>query len=185
MRLLAVILAIGAMFGVAEAQPRGNASAEEKREIIKNRIRALRAQEIMDKLKLDDVTLGKVLPILSKWDDVTDKLMRDRVDIQKRLAASGSVKDPKVLDKLVDDAIANQKQFWDLEEKRLSELRKVLTPGQTAKLVVVLPTFERKIQNQLRRATIRAGRAAGGGAGPAVGSDADDDDDDEPRPRRR
>jgi Spy/CpxP family protein refolding chaperone len=178
-----VMLVMTALGGAADAQPRGRGGAtpEERREAIKNRIRGLRAQTLTDELKLDNTALGKVLPILSKWDDVTDKLMRDRVDIQKRLAASDAVKDPKVLDRLVDDTIANQKQFWDLETQRLAELRKVLTPAQAAKLIVVLPTFERRIQNQLRKATLRAQ----GRGGPPVGSDVDDEDDDEPHPRRR
>jgi hypothetical protein len=184
MRFVAIVLVVLTAFaGSAAAQRRGGMTPEQKREAIKNRIRGLRAQTLTDELKLDNTALGKVLPILSKWDDVTDKLMRERVDIQKRLAASDSIKDPKVLDKLVDDAVANQKQFYDLEDKRLAELRKVLTPGQTAKLIVVLPTFERRIQNQLRRAALRAAGRAGGGA--TVGSDADDDDEDEPAPRRR
>lgn len=180
-----ILLIIALLFGgVAQAHAqaprgRGGATPEERRETIKNRIRGLRAQTLTDELKLDNAALGKVLPILSKWDDVTDKLMRDRVDIQKRLAAADTIKDPKALDKLIDDALANQKQFWDLEEKRLAELRKALTPAQTAKLIVVLPTFERRIQNQLRRAMLRTnpGRVAPGGD--------DDDEDDEPQPRRR
>jgi hypothetical protein len=81
------------------------------------------------------------------------------------------------VDKLIDDAVANQKAFWDLEDKRLAEIRKVLTPQQVAKLLVVLPAFERRIQNQLRNAILRKSGA------PAL----DDDDDLEPDevPRRR
>ncbi|MBX3154541.1 MAG: hypothetical protein KF773_00980 [Deltaproteobacteria bacterium] len=174
MRSAAIVIFVAtALAGVARAEPRGRGGAtpEERREAIKNRIRGLRAQTLTDELKLDNTALGKVLPILSKWDDVTDKLMRDRADLQKRLAAADAVKDPRAVDKLVDDALANQKQFWDLEEKRLAELRRVLTPAQTAKLMVVLPTFERRIQRQLRRA--------------ARAPDADDEDDDAPRPHRR
>jgi hypothetical protein len=187
--LSAAIVLVVLAFGTAAAQPKGGAAPDPKRvEAIKNRIRGLRAQTLTDELKLDNTALSKVLPILSKWDDVTDKLVRERVDIRKRLANAGSITDPKALDRLVDDAIANQKQFYDLEDKRLAELRKVLTPGQTAKLIVVLPEFERKIQNQLRRAVMRAGRA--GPASPGVGADSrtgDDDDDDEDAgpPRRR
>jgi hypothetical protein len=45
--------------------------------------------------------------------------------------------------------------MWDTEEQRLAQLRKILTPAQTARLIVVLPAMERKIQNQLRKAVLR------------------------------
>src|SRR5258705_4729671 len=140
--------------------PRNPPTLAERREAIKNRIRGLRAQTLTDQLKLDDKTLANLLPVLSKWDDVTDKLLVDRIDIQRRIATADQIKDPRVVDKLIDDAVANQKAFWNLEEKRLAELRKVLTPAQTAKLLVVLPAFERRVQNQLRQGVNRRGRGA-------------------------
>ena len=170
------------------AQPRGpggrgsaGPTLAERREAIKNRIRGKRAEMLTEKLKLDDKALARLLPLLSKWDDVTDKLLVERIDLQKRFATADQLKDPKAIDKLIDDAIANQKAFWDLEDKRLAEIRKVLTPQQVAKLLVVLPAFERRIQNQLRNAILRKSGA------PAI----DEDDDLEPdevgptTPRRR
>jgi hypothetical protein len=69
-----------------------------------------------------------------------------------------------------------------VEERRLAELRKILTPAQTTRLLVVLPAFERKIQNQLRRAIVRK-------TAPRVGDpddeDLDDEDGDGPPQRRR
>ena len=81
---------------------------------------------------------------------------------------------------MIDDAIANQRSFWDLEDKKIAELRKVLTPAQTAKLLIVLPALERKIQNQLRKAIVQ--RRPG-----AAVEDPDDDEqpDDLPPPRPR
>ena len=80
---------------------------------------------------------------------------------------------------MIDDAIANQKALWASDERRLGELRKVLTPAQVAKLLVVLPALERKIQNQLRKAIENANKPAG--------SDIDDDvePDERPQPPRK
>ena len=116
--------------------------------------------------------------MLARYDDETDKLLEKRVDIQRRLRHADSLKDPRAIERLIDEAVAIQRGFWDLEDKRVADLRKVLTPGQTAKLLVVLPALERKIQNQLRKAIVqhRAGRNA---AGNAAGSTDDRDDDDE------
>jgi Spy/CpxP family protein refolding chaperone len=151
------------------------AQAQDKREQVKKKIRAMRAFTLTDELSLDEKAASKLFPILSKWDDVTDKLLQQRVDIQRRLT-NGTTTDPKQIDKIIDEAVANQKAFWDLEEKRLAEMRKVLTPEQTARLLVVLPAFERKIQNQLKRAIAKRGQQRGG-------SDIDEDDldpDEEP-----
>lgn len=145
----------------------------DRRAEVKKKIRVLRAATLTDELKLDEKTLARLLPVLAKWDDVTEDLLKKRVDIQQRLMTAAG-KDPKVVERLVDDAVANQKSFWELEEKRLAELRRILTPHQTARLLIVLPAFERKIQNQLRRTMSNTGR----------GRD-DDFDDDLVSPRRR
>src|SRR5512138_2758430 len=66
----------GPLRGGPPGQPgRGSAgpTLAERREAIKNRIRGKRAEMLTEKLKLDDKALAKLLPLLSKWDDVTDK----------------------------------------------------------------------------------------------------------------
>lgn len=175
----ALLIALVVLTGVAAAQPRGPQPAQQRREAVKKKIRAMRAYTLTEELNLDERTAAKLFPILARWDDVTDKLLQQRVDIVRRL---NTTTDPKALDKVIDEGIANQKAFWDLEVQRLAEMRKVLTPAQTARLLVVLPAFERKIQNQLRRAIAR--RGARGRMADDI-DDADLDVDDPPAPRRR
>jgi len=143
-----VVIALIVSFAApALAQP---AAVQERREKIKQRIRALRAYALTEQLDLDPTTAGKLFPLLAKFDDEFDKLLLTRTDIERRLRQADA-KDPK-LDKLIDEAVANQRALWDTEEKRLAQLRKILTPVQTARVLVVLPAMERKIQNQLRKA---------------------------------
>ncbi len=179
-----VVLVILLLSSIAVAQPRdrrgGPDPAADRRAAIKQRIRVLRAATLTEELKLDEKALSRVLPVLAKWDDVTEDLLKKRIDIQTRLEGADG-RDPKATDRLIDDAVANQKAFWNLEGQRLAELRKILTPAQTAKLLIVLPQFERRIQNQLRRALSNAQNRRGGGR--AVDPTSDDDDDDVP-PRR-
>jgi hypothetical protein len=156
------------------AQPQMN-----KRERIKTRIRALRAYKLTEELQLDEVTAGKLFPVLARYDNEFDRLLEQRADIAKRLAAASRGGDQRAADKLVDEAVANQRAFWDVEEKRLVELRKILSATQTARLLVVLPPLERKIENQLRKAI--AGKPGPGAPGPGARRAApppDDDDDD-------
>ena len=191
-RLFVVMLAIALGAPAAVAQPRpapppaGPAPAPapapnaQRREEIKKKIRSLRAYALTTELNLDEKTGSRLWPVLAKYDDEIDKLLQQRVDVHRRLQTADQLKDPKAQDRLVDEAIANQKAFWSVEERRLAELRKILTPAQTTRLLVVLPAFERKIQNQLRRAIVRR-------AGPAQDLDDDDLDEDDgpPAPRRR
>ncbi len=150
--LLVLLFAVSSQAALAQPAP---AKAQERRERIKERIRALRAYTLTSELALDEQTAAKLFPTLAKFDAEFDKLLQARVDIQRRLDTAGTVKDPKVVDKLIDEAVANQHALWDTEDKRLAQLRKILTPAQTARLLIVLPAMERKIQNQLRRAMQR------------------------------
>ena len=183
-RALLIALAVALVAPAAHAQPGpgpGGGPGAARRERIKTKIRALRAYTLTEELQLDEATAGKLFPALAKWDDEFDKLLQQRAALEKQLKAAAGIKDPRALDKLVDEAVANQRAFWDAQDKRLAELRKILTPAQTARLLVVLPALERKIENQLRRAIKGGGPRAGGkgdlGKNPyAPGADDDDGD---------
>jgi hypothetical protein len=198
----AVALALGlGLTARAEAQPRrggqGSAAAmslADRREEIKKRIRSMRAYTLTEELKLDQQAAGQLFPLLARYDDETDKLLEKRVEVQRRLRRAEVLRDPRAVDHLIDEALANQRGFRDLEDRRIAELRRVLSPLQIAKLLVVLPEFERRIQNQLRRAIAQRPGAAAAGAGvpprgAAAGATAEDPDDDqepdEPPPPRR
>ena len=112
-----------------------------------------------------------MFPALAKYDDEIEKLLVQRAELALRLEQAGKA-DAKAVDQLIDDALANQRALWNIEEKRVADLRKILTPAQTARLLVVLPKLERKIQNQLRRAVRGAAKARG----PRAQTDDDDDD---------
>jgi hypothetical protein len=157
--------------------PAHSGPGEQRREKIKKRIRALRAYTLTEELQLDGTTAGKLFPVLARYDDEFDKLLVARADLQKQLDAAANGRDSRAADRVIEDAIANQRAFWQMEDKRLDELRKVLSPQQTARLLVVLPPLERKIENQLRQAVQ--------GAGKAKQLRDDPDDDEVPAPSRR
>jgi len=196
-RWLVALVIPGVLLGLAalaSAQPRrgdGAGPAErrpvdshERREQIKKRIRALRAYTLTDELQLDEQTAARLFPLLSRYDDDFDKLLEQRVNVQRRLKYVDTLKDPRVVDRLIDEAIANQRGFWDLQDKRIQALRKILTPAQTAKLLVALPALERRIENQLRKAIVQR---RPGSSSPAAGALEDDDDSeaDEMPPKQR
>ncbi len=169
-RFLALVLlaAFAAFAGGVDAQPTGAPAQprETKLERVKKRVRAVRAYALTEELGLDTQGAGKLFPILARYDDEFDRLLGARGLLNKALDGASDL-DAKAVDKLIDQQLANQRAYWDLEEKRIAELRKILTPAQTARLLVVLPALERKIQNQLRTAVQGARKAQ---------RDLDDDD---------
>jgi hypothetical protein len=171
MRWLLVLLV--AFSTTASAQPK------DRREKIKERIRALRAYTLTAELQLDEATAGKLFPALAKYDAEFDKLLQQRLDIQRRLDGASRLADPKAIDKVIDEAVANQRALWDTEDKRLAQLRKILTPAQTARVLIVLPALERKIQNQLRKAVQRQMRQQQRRGGAPFDEPVDPYDDDE------
>lgn len=148
MKRLAIVLALFAVSPVALAQP--GKQQISKRDQIKKRIRIARGNTLTVELNLDEPTANKLFPLLAKYDDELDALLGKKAEINHRLREA-KPGDPNV-DRVIDEAVANQKALWVSEEHRLAELRKILAPAQTAKLLVVLPEFEQKIRNQLRKA---------------------------------
>lgn len=174
--LVALVVAFATpAFAQPQPGPRQN-----KVERVKKRIRALRAYTLVEELGLDAKDSERLFPILDKYDEEFEKLYIDRAQLQKQLDASDSTKDRKQLDRLIDDSLSNQRAIWNLEEKRVADVRKILTPAQVAKMLVVLPALERRIQNQLRNAL---GKRPGAQKGKARDL-ADDDDDIEPDEQR-
>jgi hypothetical protein len=166
---------------VAHAQPRrdpdGAIVPGERRAQIKKRIRTMRAFTLTEELALDENTASRLFPVLARFDDETDRLLLARRELQRRLRHAETIRNPNVIERLIDDAIANQRAFWNLEDRKIAELRKILAPVQMSKLLVVLPALERKIQSQLRKAIVHPRRD---GRAPAAAPGVEDDDDFEP-----
>jgi len=151
---------------------RGPQTAADK---VKQRVREVRDLQLTQQLSLDEQSAGRIFAVMGRYDEEFDRLLAVRAELQRKLAAADQLKDPRAIDILIDDAIANQKAFRDLEGRRLSELRKILTPQQTARLLVVLPALERKLQNQLQRAIAGAAKNRRPNRPRPPGDDDDDD----------
>jgi Spy/CpxP family protein refolding chaperone len=186
---LAVVAALGLAATmtstIASAQPKG---AVDRREQVKKKIRAMRAYTLTEELALDEQTAGKLFPLLARYDDELDKLVAAKVDAHKRLIEAGNLTDTHAIDHAIDDALANEKGLRSVEDRRVADFRKILTPQQVAKILVVLPAIDRKIQNQLARVIRQQVNGGGGGQGPRakrqqqMRDDFDDDDGDDDAP---
>ena len=184
-----VVLVAMTIGGAARAQAPGDTppTNQQKVERVKQRILALRAARLTSELNLDEKQAAKLFPVLSKYDDTFAKLLKEAVELRKQAQAAAEKNDDAALNDIIDKLVANQRQRWDTQEARFKDVRKVLTPEQAARLLVVLPQIDRQISNQLRKALGRPGRGSDyvgkpGGRGHrraganAGGGDSDDDD---------
>jgi hypothetical protein len=126
--------------------------AEKKRAKLKKKIRTMRAIVLAEELDLDEDTAAKLFPILNKYDDEFAKLAKESLDIRAKIDAANDSGDDDDLDDLVDDLMDNQRARWDLDEDRFKAVRKVLTPKQAARILVVLPEIDRKILQGVKKA---------------------------------
>jgi hypothetical protein len=164
------------------------AQRETKRDRVKKRIRALRAYTLTEELGLNEQDAGKLFPLLAKYDDDFDRLLLERQQLQQQLDAAGDLKDKSAINKVIDQSIANQRATWDVEAKRLAEIRKILTPAQVARMLIVLPALERRIQNQLRNAVKAKPGQGANKKQPQLDDDDFDDDvekDEKPTPQKK
>lgn len=170
---LALGLSITIVPAAADPGPRV-ADRDAARDAARQKIRALRAAILVEELKLDEATAGKLGPILARHDDELARLQTERRGLRKALHDALAASDDRKLDGLIDALAANQRARWDREQARFVEVRKLLTPRQAAHLIDVLPQIDRRILQGLRRAVAADDDGA-----------SDDDGGDAPRPRIR
>ncbi len=146
---------------------KGDKSGEmsrQRRDKIKQRIRAMREWKLTDALELDATTADKLFPILDSYDEKFVKVMRQGRKLRRQLrkqVESGNAND-KQLDKIVDKMLSNQRAVWTLNEKRFKAARNVVAAEQAAKLLIVLPQIDHAIRRQMHK-------ALDGGKGPFRG----------------
>jgi Spy/CpxP family protein refolding chaperone len=155
---LVVVLALAG--SAAQAQPRaaggaagaaGGAGADDHRtpdqlrQEVLDRMRALRAFRIVDALKLDEATSGRLFAILSRYDDREVQIASERHQIlhELRSDADSPHPDDARLTADLNRLLANRAKQRAMEDERIKDVRKVLTPVQQAKLVLLLPRLER------------------------------------------
>lgn len=121
-------------------------SPDQLRKEVLERMRALRAWRIVEALKLDEATSARLFPILARYDDREMTIASERRDIMHDLAAMADAPRPDDarITAAINRLLAMRSKQRALEDDRIRDLRKVLTPAQQAKLVMLLPRLERE-----------------------------------------
>jgi hypothetical protein len=189
--VVVTLLGSGAGTGLALAQPPAGGRVEPaspnprraaRRERVRQRIRAMRAWYLTEQLDLDDAAAGRLFPLLGQFDDRLDELHRRGVQLRRSLrrAMAAARPDPAALDRTTDALLAHYEALYRIQRERFAAVRRVITPAQSARLLLLLPRIDDAIRRQIQRAM--RGQGARRKAGPARrrrGPDELDDLDDD------
>ena len=127
-------------------------SPDQLRKEVVERMRALRAWKIVEELKLDESTSAKLFPVLAKYDEQELTFSAERREIAQEirgLLAAPKPDDAK-LTAAINRMLANRAKRQTSRDERIRDVRKVLTPVQQAKLVLLLPRLEREFAHAIR-----------------------------------
>ena len=136
---------VGGAAGRPVATADDHRTPEQLRQEVLERMRALRAFRIVDALKLDEATSGRLFPILSRYDDRELQIATERHQVMRELRADADAPRPDDarLNADLSRLMAIRGKQRAMEDDRIRDVRKVLTPAQQAKLVLLLPRLER------------------------------------------
>jgi Spy/CpxP family protein refolding chaperone len=157
----------GATTTTAPGQPRGgpggpsgNSDNRSERRQAREHLRqqaieqmqTMRMWRITQELKLDQATAAKVFPLLAKMDEQERELARGRMDTFRALRQEldAPAPDNKRVNGFIDQMIAQRTRRAAFENERLTALRKVLSPVQHAKMMMLLPRIEEGFRQRIR-----------------------------------
>jgi len=136
----------------APGAPADKRSPDQLRKEVVERMRALRAWRIVEELKLDESTSAKLFPVLAKYDEQELAFAAERRQIAEeiRVLLAAPKPDDAKLTAAINRMIANRAKRQASRDERIRDVRKVLTPVQQAKLVLLLPRIERDFARYIR-----------------------------------
>jgi hypothetical protein len=134
-------------------------SPDQLRKEVLDRMRALRAFKIVEALKLDEATSARLFPILSRYDEREMAIAAERHGLMHELreATEAPHPDDARLTATLNKLQANRAKEHALRDERVKDVRKVLTPIQQAKLVLLLPRLEHDFAGWIHEASGRSG----------------------------
>jgi Spy/CpxP family protein refolding chaperone len=163
MTIVRIIVATTAVLFVLGAP----AHAQNPRQEVKEKIRALRMTRVIDALALDEAGVARLMPIMNHAYDQIGEVTRDTGEARRELRALIGPSEPDAkpdearINALLDRILANKLRVEQIENGMMTEVRKVLTPTQMGRLVVVLPEINHQIQQQIRSALGKNGPEMG------------------------
>lgn len=176
-RIFAITLALAGFCAVVHAAPEDRRAA--RQDAIREKLRTVRIARLIEALDLDTAGAARLMPVLDRGYDEISAVSRQSGAARRELRALVVAERPDDarVNQLVDQLLGNRARIENLQQEMVRGVRKVLTPKQAGRLVLVLPEIERQLQQQIRRA------ARGGLNKPGFAPDSFDSDDETPDTR--
>jgi Spy/CpxP family protein refolding chaperone len=158
--------------GPRPAAAQRKAEKERLREQIMDKLRTERMWRLTEALKLDEATAARLFPVLSKFEDQDRALGKERAPIARDLkdALEATPADSARINGLVERLLAIRARRQALEAEKLAAVRKVLTPAQMGKLLLLAPKIDQGFRERIRDA-VQAARQGGEPGRSAQGAD--------------
>lgn len=135
------------------------------------KMRMMRLIEIQSALNLDEATTLKLSSVFKKHDVERDKMFEEVRREMKTLRAivNESKPDDAKISAAVDKLVALRQKMPDIQLAQIADARKILTPLQQAKLVLLMAKFKKQMRHMMHRSFKGRGHHGGPGGGPAGG----------------
>jgi Spy/CpxP family protein refolding chaperone len=155
-----------------QTQNARKAEKERLREQIIDKLRAERMWKLTETLKLDEPTAARLFPLLARFEDQERALGQERGPIARELRDAINVPTPDQnrINGLVEKLMGIRARRQALEAEKLAAVRKVLTPVQMGKLMLVAPKIDEGFRERIREA-LQTARQAGELRRPGPGAD--------------
>ena len=133
---------------------------ERLREQIIDKLRAERMWKLTEALRLDEPTAARLFPLMAKYDEQEKALGKERGEIVRELRAAleAPTPDQTRIDGLVQRLMAFRARRHALEAEKAEAVRKVLTPAQMGKLLLLAPKIDDQFRERIREAVQTARR---------------------------
>ena len=130
------------------------ADREKLRQEILDQFRAMRMWTLTEELKLDEPTAARLFPLLSRYDDLERDLGKERGQTMRTLRELLAMPTPDTpqIEALVDKLTSLRARRHTLEAEKTAALRRVLSPVQMAKMLMLAPRIDEGFRRRIHEA---------------------------------
>lgn len=124
------------------------------RQKMRERVELIKMWKLTEALDLDQETATKLFPLMNEYDNKQRDLRNKRGETMKQIQEElkKDAPDAAVLRASIDLFKRNERDMTEMRMQRLDALSKVLTDEQVAKMIALVPKFERRIKELIGEA---------------------------------
>jgi Spy/CpxP family protein refolding chaperone len=130
---------------------RGMGKGKMDKKMMRERVELVKMWKLTEVLDLDQESAAKLFPIIHEFDVRQRELKKQRGETIKQMkeALKADAPDAAAISSLLAEFKGNERAMVDLRIERLDAYSKIVGDERVAKLVTVLPGFEKKMRGML------------------------------------